>query len=60
VARDFYAGLILEYDKIANGNTVLSAMEVFAAENPAVPRPAVPRPEASEKKPAKKSEKKPD
>jgi len=49
-ARDFYAGLTLEYDKIANGNTVLSAMEVFAADSPAVPHPALPRPEEREKK----------
>jgi hypothetical protein len=38
--RDFYSGLTLEYDRISNGNEVLSAMEVFPAENPATPRPA--------------------
>lgn len=32
VARDFYPGVILEYDKIENGNTVLAAMEVFPAD----------------------------
>jgi len=31
VARDFYPGVTLEYDKLANGNTVLAAMEVFPA-----------------------------
>ena len=41
--RDFYAGLTLEYDRISNGNEVLSAMEVFPADNPAQPRPAASR-----------------
>jgi hypothetical protein len=44
VQRDFYSGLTLEYDRIANGNLVLSALEVFPADNPAVPRPAATKP----------------
>lgn len=46
VQRDFYAGLTLEYDKIANGNVILAAMEVFPAESPAVPRPTGAQPAA--------------
>lgn len=41
VARDFYPGVILEFDKIDNGNVVLAAMEVFPAD---VPMDAVPGP----------------
>ncbi len=32
VARHFYDGLILEYDRIENGNIVLAAFEVFPSE----------------------------
>lgn len=31
VAKDFYEGLTLEYDKLDNGNTVLAAIEVYPA-----------------------------
>lgn len=37
VARDFYPGLVLEYDKIENGNTVLAAMEVVPVAAPTAP-----------------------
>jgi hypothetical protein len=37
VARDFYPGVILEFDKIDNGNIVLAAMEVFPADVPMDP-----------------------
>lgn len=39
VARDFYPGVTLEFDKIDNGNIVLAAMDVFPAD---VPMDAVP------------------
>lgn len=32
VSRDYYDGLILEYDKIENGNTVLAAFEVVPSD----------------------------
>jgi hypothetical protein len=32
VARHYYDGVILEYDKIPNGNTVLGAIEIYPSE----------------------------
>lgn len=37
VARHYYDGINFEYDKIENGNTVLSAIEVYPSETPYEP-----------------------
>jgi len=50
VARDFYPGVTLEYDKIKNGNTVLAAMEVFPAA--VAPAPGAPASAGSVAKPS--------
>ena len=43
VRRAFYPGLVLEYDKIENGNTILAAMEVVKMpEGQTPPPPAFP------------------
>ncbi len=41
VARHYYDGINLEYDKIENGNTVLSGIEIYPSDSPhEPPRPA--------------------
>lgn len=42
VDRHYYEGIVFEYDKIENGNVVLSAIEILPSETPHTPPMAKP------------------